>query len=313
MYNGYLLIILFVCTLFFAFSIINKSLKKSLKIGLKPSPLLFALLYALVTVSFALIYEHAEYSTLNFPCAESSRDCLVVGDWTYLYFSVITITTLGYGDISPLSEGAQILAAMESFLGIVLIGLFLNELSNRHSIKSEQIKREALTVDFNNTVDEIKSSSQEMVAEIKRSSQEMINQVLGGDSYPIMDIRQNSADGKAFSFIIKCVGTYPIYDLKYTVENIKGFVSFAERYHASIMPGFGGAEFVQVNDLPGDEEMHLRVHYKARNGSFFQDIKLTKVVDTNQWARKVFTRATWYGEKSEMNDFKDIDKNYPEA
>lgn len=47
------------------------------------------------------------------------------------YFSVVTITTLGYGDISPISNTARVLVALESIAGLVLIGLFLNALARR--------------------------------------------------------------------------------------------------------------------------------------------------------------------------------------
>ena len=47
------------------------------------------------------------------------------------YFSIVTITTLGYGDITPQTESARILTAIEAFLGIVTIGLFLNAVARR--------------------------------------------------------------------------------------------------------------------------------------------------------------------------------------
>ena len=46
--------------------------------------------------------------------------------WRMLYFSTVTITTLGYGDIIPISNTARMLIALESFLGLLLIGLFIN-------------------------------------------------------------------------------------------------------------------------------------------------------------------------------------------
>lgn len=48
------------------------------------------------------------------------------------YFSAVTITTLGYGDIVPITNPARILVALESIFGIVLIGLFLNSLSREY-------------------------------------------------------------------------------------------------------------------------------------------------------------------------------------
>ena len=46
--------------------------------------------------------------------------------WRMLYFSVSTITTLGYGDIVPLSGAARFLVGLEAMLGGLLTGLFLN-------------------------------------------------------------------------------------------------------------------------------------------------------------------------------------------
>jgi hypothetical protein len=45
------------------------------------------------------------------------------------YFSAITITTTGFGDIVPITEGARLAVAFETILGVILIGLFLNSLS----------------------------------------------------------------------------------------------------------------------------------------------------------------------------------------
>lgn len=51
--------------------------------------------------------------------------------WRMLYCSSITITTLGYGDIVPITNKARTLISLESILGVVVIGLFLNALSKR--------------------------------------------------------------------------------------------------------------------------------------------------------------------------------------
>ena len=42
-----------------------------------------------------------------------------------LYFSAVTFTTLGYGDIQPASPVAQALASIESFLGALLMALLV--------------------------------------------------------------------------------------------------------------------------------------------------------------------------------------------
>jgi hypothetical protein len=48
-----------------------------------------------------------------------------------LYFSAITITTLGFGDITPVSSVARIIVGGEAVLGIVLMGLFLNSVAQK--------------------------------------------------------------------------------------------------------------------------------------------------------------------------------------
>ncbi len=46
-----------------------------------------------------------------------------------LYFSAVTITTLGFGDIAPLTNRARMLVAFESIFGIIIIGLFVSSLA----------------------------------------------------------------------------------------------------------------------------------------------------------------------------------------
>jgi Ion channel len=50
-----------------------------------------------------------------------------------IYFSVVTITTLGYGDILPLTERARMLVAIEAVFGVVTIGFFLNAVGRVHA------------------------------------------------------------------------------------------------------------------------------------------------------------------------------------
>lgn len=46
--------------------------------------------------------------------------------WNFLYFSSVTITTLGYGDILPNSTVVRILVMFETILGVVIIGMFVS-------------------------------------------------------------------------------------------------------------------------------------------------------------------------------------------
>ena len=48
-----------------------------------------------------------------------------------MYFSAVTVTTLGFGDITPVSVKARVLTACESVLGVIVVGLFLNALAGK--------------------------------------------------------------------------------------------------------------------------------------------------------------------------------------
>ncbi|PCJ29209.1 MAG: hypothetical protein COA99_19640 [Moraxellaceae bacterium] len=79
-----------------------------------------------------------------------------------IYFSVITITTLGYGDISPVTETARLISAVEALSGIVLIGLFLNSLAHSRMETEEEQRHETIQLHLNARYTEFR----ERVAEI---------------------------------------------------------------------------------------------------------------------------------------------------
>ena len=64
----------------------------------------------------------------------AAQGLTVAADGSYsrfLYFSVVTITTLGFGDIVPVTDRARLWVATEAVFGIVVVGLFFNSLANR--------------------------------------------------------------------------------------------------------------------------------------------------------------------------------------
>jgi hypothetical protein len=50
-----------------------------------------------------------------------------------LYFSVVTITTLGFGDVTPATSTGKLIVITQVVLGVTFWGLFLNALSREHS------------------------------------------------------------------------------------------------------------------------------------------------------------------------------------
>ena len=54
-----------------------------------------------------------------------------------LYFSVVTLTTLGYGDVLPMTIGAQIVCMIEVIVGYVALGGLLSILANKMGHRGE--------------------------------------------------------------------------------------------------------------------------------------------------------------------------------
>jgi hypothetical protein len=93
--------------------------------------------------SGTLTMSRATYEELQrFYAAVQGDPSYASGSWLrMLYLSAITITTLGFGDITPVSESARMSIALESVLGIVVIGLFLNSLATR--VRKRQVGGES--------------------------------------------------------------------------------------------------------------------------------------------------------------------------
>lgn len=48
------------------------------------------------------------------------------GHWfDYIYFSIVTVTSLGFGDIVPISLLAKIFTSLEVFFGYIMLGMFI--------------------------------------------------------------------------------------------------------------------------------------------------------------------------------------------
>ncbi len=83
-------------------------------------------LYLLLGVTWALTYMVMD--TLN-PSAFESLSITTETGWAdFLYFSFTTLTTLGYGDISPSAAFARIWAVMEAAVGVLYLALLIARL-----------------------------------------------------------------------------------------------------------------------------------------------------------------------------------------
>jgi voltage-gated potassium channel len=60
----------------------------------------------------------------------------------FLYFSAVTITTLGFGDIVPNNTTVRVLVMFEAFLGLLIVGGLVSLLFNRGTTAASQIANE---------------------------------------------------------------------------------------------------------------------------------------------------------------------------
>lgn len=91
-------------------------------------PIYWLLLYLGVVPVFALIYYWLPRD--QFHLVEGATGAY--GDW--LYYSIVTITTLGFGDFTPALTAARVFTAIEVMCGLLVCGFFLNAVG---SMKSE--------------------------------------------------------------------------------------------------------------------------------------------------------------------------------
>ena len=78
--------------------------------------------YALIAFVMAAVFH-----SLGLLTGKSSLDG-VVASGDYIYFSFVTLTTVGYGDITPATELAKRLAVVEAFVGQVFLITFVARL-----------------------------------------------------------------------------------------------------------------------------------------------------------------------------------------
>lgn len=97
--------------------------------------------YLLLVVLFALL--HGLMALAHPGAYRDGSDLLLVwspeapsGLADLLYFSVVTVTTLGYGDIGPVGEGARALASAEAMLGQLYLAIFIARLVGLHTAQA---------------------------------------------------------------------------------------------------------------------------------------------------------------------------------
>lgn len=106
-------------------------------------PLVWIGLYVCLIPIFGLIYWALPDGQFRIPEGGTTDY------WSWLYYSIVTITTLGFGDYTPAYPGAQAVTAVEVMCGLLFLGFFLNAVGSMKSeidVESEIEKQKALHV-----------------------------------------------------------------------------------------------------------------------------------------------------------------------
>lgn len=107
-------------------------------------PIVWIVLYVALTPIFALIYQALPDGQFRIPDGAGTD----YGSW--LYYSIVTITTLGFGDYTPAHGAAQCVTAVEVMCGLIILGFFLNAVGSMKSeidVESEVEKQRRLEED----------------------------------------------------------------------------------------------------------------------------------------------------------------------
>src|SRR5438034_2564800 len=87
------------------------------------------------TVAYWLVDQLTPGGAFSF---NTSRGAQSMNGFTGFYFSFITLSTVGYGDITPVSQAARWLAAMEAMTGLLYVAVLIARLVSLYSsAKSE--------------------------------------------------------------------------------------------------------------------------------------------------------------------------------
>lgn len=79
----------------------------------------------------------AQVNPNAFSFSTHSGTAATMSGFTAIYFSFITLATLGYGDIAPVADVARMLAILEAMTGTLFVGVMIARLVSLYSA-SEQ-------------------------------------------------------------------------------------------------------------------------------------------------------------------------------
>lgn len=108
------------------------------------------------------------FSTISILQFETLETCNIKTAWDAVWWSICTITTVGYGDKFPMTDGGKVVAIILMVCGIGLFGTLIGYFS---SFFTDKEKKNNDTVD---TIEELSRQITELHKEIKNQKQDWV-------------------------------------------------------------------------------------------------------------------------------------------
>jgi hypothetical protein len=84
-----------------------------------------------LTCIFSILIFAGAFWAFGAVASNSSLPDKTLGVWDYIYFSVTTFSTLGYGDLHPVGTIGRALACLDVFAGLTMFGVLLSFILNK--------------------------------------------------------------------------------------------------------------------------------------------------------------------------------------
>jgi voltage-gated potassium channel len=97
----------------------------------------FLTIYSLMVIVFACLYRIVDMIAAG-PAFASNGQPYDLGFGDALYFSVITLATIGYGDIVPVEPLARVLASVQAVMGMLLLLFGFSEIMRAGSARGDK-------------------------------------------------------------------------------------------------------------------------------------------------------------------------------
>lgn len=91
----------------------------------------FGFVGLMITVFFMMLHYICLFACfyMVFGVVEGNNNQAITGLWDHVYFSVVTFTTLGYGNFVPANTAAEVIAAIEAIVGFSVFAFLIGMVS----------------------------------------------------------------------------------------------------------------------------------------------------------------------------------------